>query len=281
MAEHHFPLKYNKKPIELLSSFDLYNSAKTAEKILSEYEELVVPKVQWQSSQQPRNAWYVTFDFNHDVRILNFTITRPGINIEFRYSQYVNPKYFDMMKWQTTSWRCLDTQSYSINIINEVISDYILNIKNEVLNNKIKIGGRSYMEDMIFNDLSTIFSSIHIDRNKRLDKMRSDKNKPLEFDIYIKDKSIAIEVQGPQHYKEIYGNNERLKTNDSAKVDWCIENRVKLVWINWEEYNKTILRLNQTSRISFFNNVLKHISMSDKFFFDWPEILNINNNKSH
>lgn len=50
MAEHYYPLKENKKPIEFLSSPDLFNSAEIAEKILSEHEELVVPNKQrfWQ-----------------------------------------------------------------------------------------------------------------------------------------------------------------------------------------------------------------------------------------
>ncbi|MCB5288394.1 MAG: hypothetical protein LHW64_11435 [Candidatus Cloacimonetes bacterium] len=273
MAEHHFPLKENKKPIDLLSSFDLFNSAKTAEQIMSNHDGVVIPKIQWQSSKQHRNAWYVAFDFDHDIKVINLTITRPGVNVEFRHSQYLNPKYFDMMKWQTNSWRCIDTQSYSFKLINEVISDYLNNIRGDIRRKKIKAGGRSYMEDMIYNDLLTIYPSVHIDKNKRLDKMRSDKNKPLEFDIYVKDKSFAIEVQGPQHYKEIYGSNERLKTNDRVKIEWCKKNKINLIWINWEEYNQTILRENQTQRIIFFNKILEHINKSDNFFFDWPELI--------
>ncbi len=273
MAEHHFPLKENKKPIDLLSSFDLFNSAKIAEQIMSNHDGVVIPKIQWQSSKQHRNAWYVAFDFDHDIKVINLTITRPGVNVEFRHSQYLNPKYFDMMKWQTNSWRCIDTQSYSFKLINEVISDYLNNIRGDIRRKKIKAGGRSYMEDMIYNDLLTIYPSVHIDKNKRLDKMRSDKNKPLEFDIYVKDKSFAIEVQGPQHYKEIYGSNERLKTNDRVKIEWCKKNKINLIWINWEEYNQTILRENQTQRIIFFNKILEHINKSDNFFFDWPELI--------
>jgi len=273
MAEHHFPLKENKKPIDLLSSFDLFNSAKIAEQIMSNHDGVVIPKIQWQSSKQHRNAWYVAFDFDHDIKVINLTITRPGVNVEFRHSQYLNPKYFDMMKWQTNSWRCIDTQSYSFKLINEVITDYLNNIRGDIRRKKIKAGGRSYMEDMIYNDLLTIYPSVHIDKNKRLDKMRSDKNKPLEFDIYVKDKSFAIEVQGPQHYKEIYGSNERLKTNDRVKIEWCKKNKINLIWINWEEYNQTILRENQTQRIIFFNKILEHINKSDNFFFDWPELI--------
>ena len=273
MAEHHFPLKENKKPIDLLSSFDLFNSAKIAEQIMSNHDGVVISKIQWQSSKQHRNAWYVAFDFDHDIKVINLTITRPGVNVEFRHSQYLNPKYFDMMKWQTNSWRCIDTQSYSFKLINEVITDYLNNIRGDIRRKKIKAGGRSYMEDMIYNDLLTIYPSVHIDKNKRLDKMRSDKNKPLEFDIYVKDKSFAIEVQGPQHYKEIYGSNERLKTNDRVKIEWCKKNKINLIWINWEEYNQTILRENQTQRIIFFNKILEHINKSDNFFFDWPELI--------
>jgi hypothetical protein len=275
MAEHHFPLKENKKPIDLLSSFDLFNSAKTAEQILANHDGVVIPKIQWQSSKQSRNAWYVAFDFDHDIRIINLTITRPGVNVEFRHSQYLNPKYFDMMKWQTNSWRCIDTQSYSFKLINEVIADYLNNIKDDIRRKKLKAGGRSYMEDMIYNDLLAIYPSVQIDRNKRLDKMRSDKNKPLEFDLYVKEKSFAIEVQGPQHYKEIYGSNERLKTNDRFKIEWCKKNKINLIWINWEEYNQTILRENQTQRIIFFNKILEHINKCDNFFFDWPELISI------
>lgn len=275
MADHHFPLNENKKPIELLSSFDLFSSAKIAEQIIAKHKGIVIPKIQWQSSKQPRNAWYVAFDFDHDIKVINLTITKPGVNVEFRHSQYLNPKYFDMMKWQTNSWRCLDTQSYSYQFINEIVTDYLNNIKNDIYKKKIKVGGRSYMEDMIYNDLLSIFPSAHIDRNKRLDKMRSDKNKPLELDIYVKDKSFALEVQGPQHYKDIYGSNERLKINDKVKIAWCQKNRINLIWINWEEYNQTILREKQAHRIKFFTRIFEHIRQNDNYFFDWTELLTI------
>jgi hypothetical protein len=275
MAIHYFPLEEGKNPIHFVSDPALFNSAKIAESILAKYSDLVIPKVQCQSSKQPRNAWYVAFDFNHDVRIINLTLTRAGVNVEFRYSQYLDPKYFDEMKWQTKNWRCLDTQSYSMHFIHEVISSYLLVLKNEILNNNIKITGRSFAEDMIYNDLKVVLPDYKIRRNLRHDKMRSDKNEPLEFDLFIKEASLGIEVQGPQHYRKIFSCNQRLKENDQVKIQWCAQNGIKLVWINWEEYNQVLLKAKQAKRIQFYKDLTSHISKTDKHFFDWPEVLTL------
>lgn len=66
--------------------------------------------------------------------------------------------------------------------------------------------------------------------------------KPLLFDFYISDKNILIEFDGKQHFEPteyfggIDGFNYR-KKNDMIKNNYCIENKIELIRISYEDIN--------------------------------------------
>lgn len=70
--------------------------------------------------------------------------------------------------------------------------------------------------------------------------------KPLYFDFFLPEYSIAIEYQGPQHFKPIdfFGGKESFeeqKQRDDLKRNWCKVNNVELIEVNF--YEETLPQL--------------------------------------
>ena len=86
--------------------------------------------------------------------------------------------------------------------------------------------------------------------------------KNLRFDLYLPEKSTAIEIQGPHHFKPFKYN--KLETDEQAEIkykeqqikdeikrEWCKENNVVLI-------EKTIEELNTVNKIEeFIKSALK------------------------
>lgn len=61
---------------------------------------------------------------------------------------------------------------------------------------------------------------------------------PLYFDFFIPEYNIAIEYQGPQHFKPIdfFGGKEAFReqqTRDKIKREWCKINNIELIEVNF------------------------------------------------
>lgn len=65
----------------------------------------------------------------------------------------------------------------------------------------------------------------------------------LPFDFYLKDKNILIECQGKQHYiwqkglQPTYHNFLLQKHHDWLKRKFCIDNNIKLIYINYWDFS--------------------------------------------
>lgn len=99
-------------------------------------------------------------------------------------------------------------------------------------------------------------NKINYVKEKTFQGCRGEKGKLLQFDFYVSDKNICIEVDGLQHFKPItwFGitkeeaeeNFNTLKSNDNTKNQFCLENDITLIrlpfWqIEHSEEYKTIL----------------------------------------
>lgn len=88
------------------------------------------------------------------------------------------------------------------------------NMKHLTKTKKIKTKNRSKPELMLCNAIIAEFSNIelHISDRTTLES-------GLELDIYIPERSLAIEVNGITHYEPIYGQEklDRTRRNDKAK----------------------------------------------------------------
>lgn len=100
---------------------------------------------------------------------------------------------------------------------------------------------------------------------------------PLKFDFYLPELNILIEFQGKQHFEPQphFGGNKTfgdLQKRDKIKKQWCIDNKVNLIEINYNnpfeiyEYDFNLLKLKNYFKLNFNNN----------FYFELNENIEIN-----
>lgn len=113
-------------------------------------------------------------------------------------------------------------------------------------------------EQKVYDELKK--NGIFCEREKTFEDLKYKKN--LRFDLYLPEKSIAIEIQGPHHFKPFKYN--KLETDEQAEIkykeqqikdeikrEWCKENNVVLI-------EKTIEELNTVNKIEeFIKSALK------------------------
>ena len=105
--------------------------------------------------------------------------------------------------------------------------------------------------------------------------MRSSRGTPLELDLFVPDWNLAIEIQGPQHSEDIYGNqegHERLKTNDAYKKIWCREHGIKLIWMDWKGINRSLVPLPLPQRQLFIQHLVSDFVGSNYDFLWWQDM---------
>jgi hypothetical protein len=88
---------------------------------------------------------------------------------------------------------------------------------------------RSKIELLIEEHLGVIFSTLKIDYNKT--------EIGYELDIYIPELKLAFEINGPTHYRPIYGEKHFLRTQrvDKEKSEECQKRGIELIIINVSE----------------------------------------------
>ena len=269
MATHVRPNLENKPLHAYINDPKLDQYARKAAELLTFFPQLKVWEVQYKPEGMADTAWYVGFASKEDPYVMNFKIIPSNINVEFRFSQYLSENVFGLLKWQNTSWRYADYKKFGLNEVRSMIGQYLSNIHDDFDNGKLKQGGRSFAEKMIQKALSDIFPGAEILSNIRPDVLRSSLNKPLELDIFLPQMNFAIEIQGPQHFKNVYGSNARLKENDQTKKEWCARNGVRLIWMNWEGINQDILRLGFNDRVDKIKKLVDAFLLSEHHFMWW------------
>lgn len=263
MATHDYP--DGKQPLHVyINDQRLYTSAQKAAEILSEIPALRVCKVQYKPTGIADTAWYVVFSDLEEPFLINVRLNPSNVVVEFRFSQYLKLDVFEKLQWQNSSWRYADLNKFGKKQLVQMILEYITALKEDCYNRKLKQGGQSFAEKVLYWSVAQIFSFDKVLRNVRLDAMRSSKNKPLELDIYVPDKNIAIEIQGPRHFSE-----ERVQENDKFKVEWCKNNNIKLIWMNWDAINKDLMKLHFNERTRYMKSFLDSVLSGNEHFVWW------------
>ncbi len=270
MATHVFPDRENRPWLSLITNPKLQTYAIEAKKLLSQLPQLKVWEIQKKGQGYSNNCLYVGMASKMKPYLLNFTIISSNLNVEFRFSQHKYlPNIFDLLKWQNSSWRYADINTYGLDHIKLMIETYIKNIRSDYEAGLLKPGGGSFAEEIIFIALKDIFPDIHLDHNIRLDELRSIRNTPLELDFFIRDVKLAIEVQGPQHFREVYGSNIDLQNNDKYKKTWCRDKNIKLIWMNWERINLLLKNNNHTDFLKKYLQDLINRFLDSEYLFLW------------
>jgi very-short-patch-repair endonuclease len=124
----------------------------------------------------------------------------------------------------------------------------IINLKQDCPN----CDSKHLTEQKVYDELKS--NGIFCEREKTFEDLKYKKN--LRFDLYLPEKNIAIEIQGPHHFKPFKYN--KLETDEQAEIkykeqqikdeikrEWCKENNVVLI-------EKTIEELNTINKIEKF-----------------------------
>lgn len=120
-------------------------------------------------------------------------------------------------------------------------------------------------------------ANIKFETEKRFDQLK------LPFDIYIPEKNLAIEIQGPQHFflginwtDEIDKSIERLKNQldrDSKKINYCRQNKIDVIWITVDtDIDDLFLYLDNkldSSREKWLHRGPLEYSIREKNYDDW------------
>lgn len=271
MATHEFPQESKRPLITYLCHPDHRGNAIEAADILDNFPTLCVWRTQYPKDKK-YTCWYVGDRSKEEPLLLNVNSDTGNVKVEFRYSQYLPDEIFDELKEQVKNVRYVLLNPLGKSRVIDMIRIYLDAIHEDFQNSRLKIGGRSFAEDILYRMLSDIFPDDHIQRNIRPDFIRSEKGKPLEFDLYIPSKKLAIEVQGPQHFRKIYGDNQQLKRNDQTKKESCKKNDIKLIWFNWEGLSNELFIENQRIRENYLDNFIRRFLRSQHCFVYWQSM---------
>lgn len=79
------------------------------------------------------------------------------------------------------------------------------------------------------------------------------KKRPLPFDFYLPNNNICIEFQGEQHFRPAFGDShfKNIQFTDNIKEQYCINNSIKLLKINYYEIESIDKILNENIFYSF------------------------------
>jgi len=98
----------------------------------------------------------------------------------------------------------------------------------------------SKLQQKVSKELSKYFVQFTIRENTRPSWLVADDSAPLEFDFYIEELNIAIEVQGEQHYRYVefmhgdYNGWIKRQKYDDAKREICKNRGIKFIEISEE-----------------------------------------------
>jgi hypothetical protein len=269
MAKHLIPDLDSHSLTDYVNDRRLRPWAEQAAALLSTLPQLRVWEVQYKG-QGVANTLAVGLASRREPFLLNFTMIPSNLNVEFRFSQYLPQHDFERLKWQNSSWRYADLKTYGARCIQEIIELYLTAIRSNFDAGRLKQGGQSFAEKIIQRALEEIFPGVEILPNRNL--VISVVCLALEFDLYLPKLNLAIEIQGPQHFQEVYGCNARLQENDQYKKNWCNAKHIKLVWMNWEGITKGLLQLPLAQRLEQFKRLLNRFLASEHQFLWWKDV---------
>lgn len=247
--------------------------AQEAEKLLKELPDVFIPQIQYKRPGVKNTCWYVALNEEPDVWLVNFTIVPSELNIELRLARYFSVTDDHINKlgmWYQNHWPTFGLSRIGSEKAISILSGYIEQVTPDVLAGKHKTPSRSSAEYFIRQDLKSLFPEYKVRHGER--PIRHPNGSFLELDLHVLDLKFAIEVQGPTHYSNIYGNHEEVVKRDEYKKQWCQEKGIRLMHIEWEGYMKTIYRLPEATRRKQFGLLINHFLSQDTLFTEVTEV---------
>lgn len=248
MAEHVHPqagesVSSTKK---YLASLDHKAAADTAICMLESLPGSEVRDIQFPKDLK-YTCWYLSVLGYAKLPIVNLTLQSSGrMNVEFRYMQFVPPHIRDILRWQTGNWPYarLSESAFTESEIARMLAEYIPQCKEALEQGRLKKGGTSAAETVV-GDVLDLYG-IEIIQGAYPELLRNADGNLLQLDFQLPSLKIAIEVQGPHHFRDFFGKPEQLairQKNDAFKVKTCLENDMSIIWMNSEGIQKELVRL--------------------------------------
>ena len=273
MAQAIYPGEFPERPLHtFINDLDLGIYARQAEALLERLPTVFIPRIQYKRPGVKNTCWYVALLEEPDVWLVNFTIVPSNLNIELRL-----PKYFtveeehisELGMWHQNDWPTFGLKQIGEDKAVELLSAYIERLTLDVLAKQHKSPSRSSAEYFIRQDLIKLFPNNKVRHGHR--PIRNVNGSFLELDLQITDLQFAIEVQGPTHYQDLYGNYKEVQNRDAYKRQWCLDKQIKLMHIEWEGYTKTLYRMPDVQRRETFGRLVKDFLESDEPFCELRE----------
>lgn len=150
---------------------------------------------------------------------------------------------------------------------------YRLNIsRNEIIFPDHLLDFDSSWEENLYNLISDERDILSISKMRHNIQLSEDCKyvRPLIFDIVLdfnNSKKVAIEIQGPTHFKNVHDTLESVLIRDSIKYNYCINNDIEILYFTYEEslvsnygyphfvYTDETLLLNKLKEISLSNPI--------------------------
>lgn len=258
MATALYPGEFPERSLRtFINDPSLSEYAQRAEKLLEALPAVFVPRVQYKKPGVKNTCWYVALKEEPDVWLVNFTIVPSELNIELRLAKYfsVTDDHIKMGMWYQNNWPTFGLRKIGAEQAIHILSEYIERVTPDVMAGKHKTPSRSSAEYFMCQDLKSLFPTYKVRHGER--PIQHANGSFLELDLQIPGLKLAIEVQGPTHYSDLYGNHEAVKKRDAYKKQWCQNQGVQLMHIDWEGYMKTIYRLPEATRRERFGLVVK------------------------
>lgn len=273
MVRHERPDDEKRPLITYISKPNQKQMVKTCIDLLDNFPMLKVWEVQ-KPSAKDYTCFYISFRHKETPWILNFTIYPNYCNVEFRYSQFLPYEVLDGFRWITSNWAYTKFRANNRDKIEELLKIYISRIREDFDNDKLRQGGKSFAEKLITDILKATFPNWHLKRNVRPDWLKNDKGNLVELDILIPEIRLAIEIQGPQHFKPIWDEKQfnNLKKNDLHKKETCRKKGIKLIWMNVEGINKDLLRIPHEKRVEIVGNLVNNFLDNNRSFLYWKNV---------
>jgi hypothetical protein len=273
MATALYPGEFPERALRtFINDPSLSEYAGRAEKLLEALPAVFVPRVQYKRPGVKNTCWYVALKEEPDVWLVNFTIVPSELNLELRLAKYfsVTEEHLEKLgMWYQNNWPTFGLGRIGSEQAIRILTEYIERVTPDVLAGQHKAPSRSSAEYFIAQDLKILFPDQKVRHGER--PIRHPNGSFLELDLQIPDLKLAIEVQGPTHYSDLYGNHEEVQRRDAYKKQWCQEQGIKLLHVEWEGYMKTLYRLPEAARRERFGRLVKQFLSQNALFFEATE----------
>jgi hypothetical protein len=174
--------------IKYLASSEHKEAAEKALVLLKQFDAIKVAGRIQKPAGNSYTCWYVYLKTNLKTPVINFGLYRNGVlNVEFRFVEQLPPNKRIGLEWVNNKWMYarVSRDKYTVDQVSKLLDIYIPNVSAVDSNGKLKKGGTSFAETIIFESLCKIYGAKKIKRNEKPEWLRTPKKTLIELDLTI------------------------------------------------------------------------------------------------